>query len=219
MTNQSSAQIVAPARAVPQIQADWFTRFALQLRTTQAIRDYAGEVDLVLLGDSITECWQYSGIAAQVFAGLKVLNYGIGGDSTQHLLWRIENGLLDGLRPRVVSLMIGVNNLSDKAVVADVAAGVIACARAARERLPYARLVHFGILPTAAPRTELNPIIKQVNAKVAKVASDCNATWIDLAPDFCAKPGEVKPGLHSDGLHLLDAGYQIWADRLRPLTE
>lgn len=219
MTTEPAVQVPIPHRSAPRIEADWFVRFGMQLRTTQTLRDCGGETDVVLLGDSITEGWQWSSTWGKAFAGLKVLNYGIGGDRTENLLWRIENGLLDALRPRVVTLMVGVNDLWISPVAADVVTGVVACAKAIHARLPYARLVHFGILPTSGSAARVNPLVQKINAKCAKAAGEYNATWIDLTPDFCTKPGELKPGLLSDGVHLLDAGYQIWGDKLRPLTE
>jgi len=84
----------------PRIEADWFTAFASQLRTVQAVCQFGGSVELMLLGDSITFNMQWSAGCNQLMGGKRVLNFGVGGDETANLLWRINHGLLDGISPR-----------------------------------------------------------------------------------------------------------------------
>src|SRR5947207_538308 len=109
-----------------------------------------GGVDFLLLGDSITDGWRGKGkgVYAEHFEPLKAANFGIGGDRTQHVLWRLQNGELDGIKPKLAVLMIGTNNLggnSDEEIVD----GIKAIIKELHGKSPSTKLLLLGIFPRA----------------------------------------------------------------------
>ena len=112
-----------------------------------------GNIDLILLGDSITEAWERQRIYPKCFEPYTVLNLGFGGDRTQHALWRIQHGELDGISPSFVSIMLGTNNISHDEP-ADIAKGVEAVVRGLRKRLPETKIILLSVFPRNHPRVK-----------------------------------------------------------------
>ena len=184
-----------------------------------------GGFDLLLLGDSITQGFGGEGravdapgaaAAAKHFAPWRTANMGISGDRTQHLLWRLQHGAVDGLDPRFAVLTIGINNLHGGDRAADVAAGILACARELAQRLPHAQIVVHGALPAGRSRDEpLRRSVVATNALVAAGALPPNVACMDVGAALLTEDGDLQPGLHADdGIHLTAAGYDAWAARL-----
>lgn len=181
---------------------------------------------VVFLGDSITQGWGSEGLAEwdARFAQTGAANLGIGGDRTQNILWRINDGALDGLRPELVVLKIGVNNLWEEVFEcgADkVADGVAACAAAIRARCPDARVLALGILPTqAAPDHPLRAIVRAVNARSAALVPtpDGRVRFADIGAAFLESDGSISTDIMPDGCHLSPRGYALFADALEPLV-
>ncbi len=193
-----------------------------------ALAEEARRLDprVVFLGDSITQGWGGAGLAEWEarFAPLGAANMGIGGDRTQNILWRLEHGALDGLRPELVVLKIGVNNLweevfqcgSDHAV-----RDVAACVAAIRAKCPDARVLALGILPTqAAPDQPLRAIVRAVNARSASLlpTPDGRVRFADLGAAFLEPDGRISAAVMPDGCHLSAHGYTLFADALEPLV-
>ncbi len=184
-------------------------------------RARAGGLDIVFLGDSITDFFATRGAEPwdREIAPLgSVADFGISGDRTQWLLWRVQHGELDGSGARVVVLMIGTNNLA-AATPADVARGVAAVVAAVRERLPDATVVLNALLPRGAPDDPLRAKLADVNARIQPLADGSRVRWLDVGPAFLAPDGTIPPALMPDGLHPSAAGYELWAAGLRPLLE
>jgi len=193
----------------------------------------AGNIDVACFGDSITDQWRDEGRASwdRHLAPLRAANFGLSGDRTQQLLWRLENGGLEGLSPRVVVLLIGTNNLAPgldpqpsltpRNTVPEIIAGITACVQLLRSRLPAARLLLHGILPRDAAGAPARTEIAAINAALRRL-DDNGATirFLDLGPAFLAPDGSPGPELKPDLLHLSAAGYARWAELLRtPLAE
>ena len=182
---------------------------------------------IVFLGDSITQGWGSEGRAEwdARFAPLGAANLGIGGDRTQNILWRIGDGALDGLRPELVVLKIGVNNLwaEVQECGADrVADGVAACVSAVRARCPDARVLVLGILPTQyAPDHPLRGIVHAVNTRSAALVSamDGRVSFADIGAAFLEPDGRISTDIMPDGCHLSMRGYTIFADALEPMIQ
>ncbi|HEV7299183.1 MAG TPA: GDSL-type esterase/lipase family protein [Tepidisphaeraceae bacterium] len=186
-------------------------------------RTKQGDVGVVFLGDSITQGWGSEGkdIWDARFAPVKSVNYGIGGDSTRQVLWRIANGELDELKPKLVVLMIGTNNLygppnggNDE----DIAAGVLECVKAICAKLPDAKVLLLGILPRQ--NEYFCNRIEKINAMIQRdlpaIAGDA-VTYLDLTDTFSVAPGRVVTSLFAqDELHLSSAGYAAWAEAMAP---
>jgi lysophospholipase L1-like esterase len=181
-----------------------------------------GKAELVFLGDSITQGWgNQKELWSEKYAPRKAINFGIGGDRTQQLLWRIEHGTLDGLSPKVVVLKIGVNNLwndvnthgPDK-----VAAGVGKVVATIRAKCPTTKVLVLGILPTGEkPEHGLRATIKKINAKSAELDDGKTVRFLDLGDKFLQPDGSISKDIMPDFLHLSAKGYRIWADAMEPL--
>ena len=182
---------------------------------------------IVFLGDSITQGWGGEGRAEwdARFAPLGAANLGIGGDRTQNILWRIADGALDGLRPELVVLKIGVNNLWEEVFecgAGKVANGVAACVSAIHAHCPDAKVLDLGILPTqAAPDHPLRAIVRAVNARSAALVPtpDGRVRYEDIGAAFLEPDGRISPDIMPDGCHLSPRGYALFADALEPLVQ
>ena len=195
----------------------------------RALAEDARKADprVVFLGDSITQGWGGEGRAEwdARFAPLGAANMGIGGDRTQNILWRIQDGALDGLHPELVVLKIGVNNLwaeVQECGTDRVADGVAACGAAVHAKCPDAKVLVLGILPTqAAPDNPLRAIVRAVNARSAALVSamDGQVSFADIGAAFLETDGHISPDIMPDGCHLSSRGYALFADALEPLTQ
>jgi len=179
-----------------------------------------GDVDVLFLGDSITDGWRNkNGKAAwdKAFGSLKPANFGIGGDRTEHVLWRIQNGELDGIKPKVAVLMIGTNNTGAKDLTADnIADGVTTIVKTIREKSPTTKVLLLAVFPRGKmiPNPGNTKII-DINKTIAKLDDGKNVKYLDIGQKFM-KDGQIPGDIMPDYLHLSEAGYQIWADAITP---
>ena len=179
------------------------------------------KVDFVMIGDSITHSWsKYPG----VFEGSNLLNLGFPGDRTQNVLWRIENGALDGISPKLVTLMIGTNNLHENKKAyppdkpEDIFAGIQAIVTEVRTRLPKSKIVVFSVFPRK-PGSE-NDRAKEVNAMLPEISDGKYISYIDFNAFFLNENGQQNKDLYNrDLLHLNDRGYLAWGRALYPLLK
>jgi lysophospholipase L1-like esterase len=190
-----------------------------------------GPCDILLVGDSITQQWGspldkgvLNAAWLKAFPGAKTINIGIGGDKTQNVLWRLDHGGVDGLQPKTIVLMIGNNNMffTPETGVAAAAKGVEACARNLREKFPDADLIVAKILPCHAPKVRFYEDILLTNAEIDKLKFDADpkVKVLDLTQDFLNADGTIKADLFtSDKIHLSLAGYEAYANRLKPLLD
>lgn len=179
----------------------------------------AGGVDVLFLGDSITAGWGGAKeIWEKAFGAYKPANFGIGGDRTQHVLWRITNGELDGIKPKVVVLMIGTNN-SGTDEADGIAKGVTAIVKAIHAKSPTTKVLLLAVFPRGTkPDGAFGPQqekLKQVNATIAKLNDGKSVHYLDIGEKFLTA-GVLKAEIMPDFLHLSKAGYQIWADAITP---
>jgi lysophospholipase L1-like esterase len=179
-----------------------------------------GNVEVLFLGDSITQGWGGAGkeIWTERFAPFKAANFGIGGDRTEHVLWRLRDGKeLHGISPKVVVLMIGTNNLgiNNAEQVAD---GIEAIVQELRQQLPKGKILLLGIFPRAEqPSNPLRAKIKIVNGRIARLDDGKSVHYLDIGAKFLEPDGTLTKKIMPDFLHLSPAGYKIWADALQPL--
>lgn len=181
------------------------------------LRAKQGDVDLLFLGDSITQMWEnHPGLWDRHYAPRRAANFGVSGDRTQNVLWRIDHGELDGLRPRVVVVLIGTNNLPSDPP-AGVAAGVAAVVARVRKKLPDSKVLLLGLLPrgrTAAD--QLRARLAAVNDRIARLADGKSVEYLDLGRHFLTRDGLVPWDVMPDALHLSGPGYRTWADAMEP---
>lgn len=216
--------VVAPApRAAPWVAAPrpWGTGAWLAQHRGFAQRASGGRIDVLFLGDSITE--YFATRAPEVWSSFvapygNVVNFGIAGDRTQFLLWRVEHGEA-APGPRVVVLLIGTNNLQ-AASSQSVARGVAADLDAIRARVPDATIVLNALLPRQTPDDPLlRAKLADVNARIRLLADGERVRWLDAGAGFLGADGRVPVALMPDGLHPSPQGYEVWATALRPLLD
>jgi len=179
-----------------------------------------GKAQLVFLGDSITAGWgSKKEIWDKAFGAYTPANFGIGGDRTQHVLWRIQNGELDGIKPKAVVIMIGTNNYGQYPAEG-IAKGVTAIVETVRAKQPQAKILLLAVFPRGDKPTgklgAANEKLKQVNAIIAKLDDSKNIFFLDIGPKFPQPDGALTKEIMPDFLHLSAAGYQIWADAISP---
>jgi lysophospholipase L1-like esterase len=199
----------------------------------------SGRIDLYFEGDSITRRWGCSDTAYQDlytnwktnFHGWNAGDFGWGGDRVENILWRLQNGELDGVNPKAVVLMAGTNNLrkeqdsgpdSESAQVEEVVSGLRAVLAVIHEKAPAAKVVLMGITPrkdrSGAPAHVAT--IRKINQGYAGLADGKAIRFIDLSDRLGDADGKPLEGMTVDGLHLSAKGYQVWADAMKPvLTE
>jgi lysophospholipase L1-like esterase len=186
-------------------------------------RTKKGDIDIVFFGDSITMGWGNEGkeFWDKHFAPLKAVNYGIGGDTTRQILWRIEQGEIDGIKPKLVVLAIGTNNLySDHNAGTDeeIFAGIKACVAQIQAKQPQATILLSAILPRQ--NEYFSNRIAKINALTAKLADGKKIQFLDLGTTFQTSVGKMVPTLfHEDQLHLAKPGYEAWGKALLPLVQ
>src|SRR5258707_14527968 len=158
-----------------------------------------GDIDLLFLGDSITDAWGGEGhgkgggskIFEKEFEPLKAANFGIGGDRTQHVLWRLQNGELEGIHPKVVMLMIGTNNSNGKDNTAEeIADGVMAIVKEIHARSPHTKVLLLAVFPRGEKPNAQRDKLKQVNSTIAKLDDGGKMVkYLDIGDKFLAADG------------------------------
>jgi lysophospholipase L1-like esterase len=172
--------------------------------------------ELVFLGDSIVEGWDTAAFEKS-YGAYHALRFGISGDMTQHLLWRIEHGEQDGAQPRVVVLLIGTNNLgNDNQEPEGVARGVAAVVRAIVAKWPAAELLVLGLLPRDEPHSPLRQRVLATNVLLARIDDGHKVRYVDIGKSFTSREGTIPLDVMADGLHPTPRGYGIFAESLDP---
>ena len=185
-------------------------------------KEHPGDYDIVFIGDSITQLWEREGanVWGKYYGRCKALNLGVGGDRTQNVLWRFEQGQLDGLKPRVAVIMIGTNNSNrDDNSEADILAGVKAIVQQVQDRLPNTKIVLLAVFPRGATFSTQRGKILQVNQALAKLADDKTIYYLDFGSKLIEADGSISKDIMPDKLHLSERGYEIWAESMEPLLK
>jgi len=199
---------------MPSTQDWWKSRHAAINEKAAA----AGEkAQVIFIGDSITQGWEEEGkeVWARYYAHRNAVNLGISGDRTQHVLWRLDNGNLAGLRPKAAVLMIGTNNSNaEDNTVGQIADGVTAIVGKLRERLPETKILLIPIFPRAENPSTIRGKVLQVNQILQKLADERSVFWTDFGYRFVGADGTIPRELMPDYLHLSPKGYGIWAESI-----
>jgi lysophospholipase L1-like esterase len=178
-----------------------------------------GGVDLLFLGDSITDFWRDCGskVWAKYYAPRRAANFGIIGDRTQHVLWRIGHGELDGINPRVIVLMIGTNNSQDNSPP-EITDAIKVIIKNIHIRCPGTKILLLGIFPRnwVDDKPAEMETIKKVNDIIAKFDDGKTVKYLDIGPKFLGPDGRVSAAIMPDFLHPNEKGYQIWAEAMEP---
>ncbi len=187
----------------------------MQLHKRYVAQAKKGGVDLLFLGDSITQGWNANDVWQRYYGPRQAANFGIGGDRTQHVLWRIENGELDGISPKVAVLMIGTNNLGSSSPD-EIAKGVTAIVKELGEKLPKTKILLLGVFPRGEKPASARERIKSINETIAKLDDGSRVHYLDIGKAFLNPDGTISREIMPDFLHLSRKGYRIWADAMEP---
>jgi lysophospholipase L1-like esterase len=212
--------------AVPVARTDPNSRTAHEQLLEKAKK---GRIDVYFVGDSITRRWgatDYPDFLAnwkQNFFGWNAANFGWGGDTIQNILWRLHNGELDEVNPKIIVLMAGANNIGaaaptggDEARIVDITKGLEAALDVCRKKAPDAVIILMGITPRN-DKSALIPVINKINERMATIADGKKIRFLNINDKLADKEGKFLEGMSHDGLHLSAKGYQVWADALKPL--
>ncbi len=192
----------------------------------QAVLDRVkqGHVDMILVGDSITHLWggspQPGGNGQYLwdlcFGSRNAVNLGFGWDRTQHVLWRLQNGEIDGIHPRVAVVMIGTNNIGSNSPD-DIATGVRTIVETLQQKLRGLKILLLAIFPRDhLPDTYNRQQVTMVNARISALGRRHGVTYLDLSPIFLEKDGSISPDMMRDYLHPTPKGYDLWARAMEP---
>jgi len=187
-----------------------------------ADRAHLADAPLILLGDSITEQWETAGarVFAQRLAPRQALDLGVGGDRTEHVLWRLQSGEYDELPVRVAVVLIGTNNLGTGQTPQQTADGVHAVLDDVLARWPHCRVLLLAIFPRGVqPDDPLRLQVAQTNALLREVGNRDRVTWLDFGGVFLAPDGTLSPEIMPDALHLSETGYVMWATAMQPALD
>ncbi len=174
-----------------------------------------GHIDLLFVGDSITLGWNVNTVWQRSYGPRNAANFGIGGDRTQHVLWRIQNGELDGIEPKVTVLMIGTNNLHDD-TPDEIALGIKTIVAELRIRLPKTQVLLLGVFPRSRKPDAARDRIKTINEKIGRLDDGSHVRYLDIGKAFMNADGTISPEVMPDFLHLSTRGYRIWAEAMEP---
>ena len=182
-----------------------------------------GGIECLLMGDSITDWWRRAGLPVYEaeFADLDCANVGIAGDRTQGVLWRMQNGELEGYSPKAVMLMIGTNNLSARNrtpnTPAEIAMGIATIVNTFRVTFPETKVMLLGVFPRGAePTNPYRESIRQINALIANLDDGEQVRFMDIGERFLEPDGSISVEVMADGLHPTERGYEIWAEAVMP---
>jgi len=178
-----------------------------------------GHSDVVFLGDSITQGWEDTGeqIWDSEIAPYRASNFGFSGDRTDHVLWRLQNGEIFGMKPKVVVVMIGTNNLTFGENPEQTAAGVRTVVQRLQEGLPTSKILLLGIFPRGEkPDDAYRQRVAQTNELLKGSADGKVVVYSDISSAFISSDGTLATTLFPDGLHPSEDGYRIWAHTIEP---
>ncbi|HET6250223.1 MAG TPA: GDSL-type esterase/lipase family protein [Tepidisphaeraceae bacterium] len=180
-------------------------------------------IKLVFLGDSITDFWMNRGkkVWDEYYTKYDAADFGVSGEHTEHVLGRIDHGLLDDVRPKVVVIMIGTNNIGHYADEKPewVAEGVKKIVETVHQKLPEAKVLLLGVFPRDGKDSSSRKKVEEINAIISKLDDGKTTRYLDIGSKFLDEKGELPKDIMPDKLHPTEKGYKIWAEAMQPLLD
>ena len=211
---------------LPSMQKDAFAKDWWLPRHRQKITERETmnkQVDLLFLGDSITHAWEYTAPKIwQQYYGLRwALNLGFDGDRTENLLWRIENGAIDDICPKLIVLLIGTNNAGHRQESSQqTALGIKAILQELRSRLPQSKILLMALFPRSKkPSQQLRVLVEGTNQLIQHYADGEHILWKNINHHFVDEQGLVHESIMPDFLHPNAKQYQVWAEAIEPQVQ
>jgi lysophospholipase L1-like esterase len=196
---------------------DLSPRFLEKHTANKAVAAAADAIDVLFMGDSITDFWRnpegaFAGkpVFDKYWGNLKTANFGIAGDTTQGVLFRLQNGEGEGFSPKAIMLMIGTNNTRAN-TAAEIAEGVGAIVLELQKDFPEAKILLLGIFPRSTPVDPVRAQLAEINSIIAKLDDGDKVHYLDIGKVFLDANGVIAPDVMSDGLHPTTKGYELWA--------
>ena len=185
-----------------------------------------GDIDVLFMGDSITDFWRntegnFAGkpVFDEYFGKWNVANFGIAGDTTQGVLYRLQNGEGEGFSPKAVMLMIGTNN-TNRNTAAEIAEGIGAVVLQLQKNFPEAKILLLAVFPRSGADAPVRGMIAEINEKISKLHDGERVHYMDIGSVFLDANGDIPQSIMSDALHPSAAGYKLWAEAVKePLAE
>lgn len=208
----SCSAVESPVDPVPREDGWWTERnAAVNARVKE------GNVDLIFIGDSITHAWESEGLAEwnNRYAKRNAVNMGFSGDRTQHVLWRLENGHLDGISPKLAVIMIGTNNCAVH-TAGEIATGVKAIVAKLRAAVPNTKILLLAIFPRGDVGEADQAKLREVNQLIAAAEEDPMVEFLDINRAFLDRQGQLPKEIMPDLLHPNATGYAQWAQAIEP---
>jgi len=208
----ADAPVIVPT---PKNSGEWQSRHATYVNAAKR-----GGIDLLFVGDSITEYWGAEGqdVWQETYEPLKAAQFGIAADKVENILWRLQNGELDpALKPKVLVLLGGVNNSwgckreQTESRGTSIAAGIAEIVKTVQAKLPKTKILLLAMFPL---EDGISPCVKLANEKIAGLKDDKKVFFLDIGPKLADKDGNLSKELTKDGTHLSAKGYQVWADAM-----
>lgn len=197
-------------------KAWWMPRHESKLKDLKE----AGDVNLLMIGDSITHGWEGAGKAVwqKYYAPRRAFNIGFSGDRTENVLWRLDHGAADGISPKLAVIMIGTNNTGHRQDPPDeTAAGIRAIIDRLGRKLPKTKVLLLGVFPRGASSDDrLRKINDQINERISKFADEKRVFYLDINQTFLSDDGTLTKEVMPDLLHPREKGYQMWAEAMEP---
>lgn len=186
----------------------------------------AGDIGILFMGDSITDFWRnptgnYAGkpVFDKYFGAMKVANFGVAGDTTQGVLFRLQNGEGQGFSPKAIMLMIGTNNIG-RNTAPEIAEGIGAVVLEMRKDFPDANILLLAVFPRGPANNPARSAIDEINKRVSKLHDGKHVFYVDIGKEFLDAEGNIPRDVMSDGLHPTTKGYEIWAKAIKePLAK
>jgi beta-glucosidase len=220
--NQYKSGLAMPLSTTPQPQTPiwWYERFQEKLLEAQT---NAAKTELVLLGDSIMHAWEAEGADAwnKVFTDINTLNLGFAGDRTEHVLWRLENGALEHITPKVTALLIGTNNIGHRIEsTEETLAGILSIIKSIKQKAPNTQILLFAVFPRSKrPTAPLRQRVNELNEQLLKTTANTDICYKDLTHLFLDERGILQDNVAPDFLHLSSKQYEKWAEYIRPIFD
>ncbi|MCA9263856.1 MAG: GDSL family lipase [Planctomycetales bacterium] len=203
---------------IPEVQnGDWWMP-----RHEQKLADLKkqGQVDLLMIGDSITHGWESGGkeVWNKYYADRHPFNIGFSGDRTEQVLWRLEHGEVDGIAPKLAVIMIGTNNTGHRQdPAAETAEGIKEIVQQLRQRLPETKILLLAIFPRGATTEDkLRKINDEINGIICHYADDEHVFYLNINDTFLDDDGTLPKSVMPDLLHPNPQGYALWAEAMEP---
>ncbi|MBI9020478.1 MAG: NPCBM/NEW2 domain-containing protein [Verrucomicrobia bacterium] len=221
LLGQMSLGAVPPETVVPEPRDNWWmNRHAEKL---QEIEEKKNEIDLVLIGDSITHFLddRAPGIIQQTFPGITHLNLGYSADRTENVLWRLQHGEIDGLSPKLAMIMIGTNNTGHRSdPAADTVRGIRQIVEEVCRRMPQTKVLLLSVFPRGATADDDHrKLNEEINELLPSLADGHTVFHLSINEAFLDEDGVLSKEVMPDLLHPNAAGYKIWMDAVKPTVE